>query len=359
MRILGIETSCDETAAAIVERDKASKGHILANIIWSQITQHREFGGVVPELAARAHCEKLDLIIKQTLSEAKLTLSEMDAIAVTAGPGLIGGLMVGLISAKAICLALNKPLIALNHLEAHALTARLTDNIPYPYLLLLISGGHTQLLIIEKLNSYKRLGSTIDDALGETFDKVAKLLGLSYPGGVQIEQLALQGDSNKYNFPRPLINMDNLDFSFSGLKTALRLCIEREANNLTRQTKANICASFQASICDILSNRVNKAMNIFKNGFPNKDPYFVIAGGVAANQAIRTKLEQLSIAKNFKFVVPRNDLCTDNAAMVAWAGCEHLQAGFTSDLNIKARARWPLDEAGIPLLGSGKKGAKV
>lgn len=361
MKVLGIETSCDETAAAIVEYDKKGKGHILSNIVWSQISEHQKFGGVVPEIAARAHTEKLDAIIKQALLEAKITLTEIQAIAVSAGPGLIGGLMVGLISVKAMCLALDKPLIAINHLEAHALTARLTDNVAYPYLLLLVSGGHTQLLLVEKLKCYKRLGSTIDDALGETFDKVAKLLGLSYPGGAKIEQLALRGDSAKYNFPHPLKDKANLDFSFSGLKNALRICIENETknNNLSNQTKANICASFQAVICDILNNRVNKAMDLFKNTFPTKEPSFVIAGGVAANQMIRVNLRKLSTDKGLNFVAPPVNLCTDNAAMVAWAGCEALQAGLTDDLNISAKARWPLDNEAIPLIGSGKKGAKV
>lgn len=361
MKVLGIETSCDETAAAIVECDKKGKGHILSNIVWSQISKHQKFGGVVPEIAARAHTEKLDTIIKQALLEAKLTLNEVQAIAASAGPGLIGGLMIGLISAKAICLALNKPLIAINHLEAHALTARLTDGVTYPYLLLLVSGGHTQILLVEKLKCYKRLGSTIDDALGETFDKVAKLLELSYPGGPKIEQLALNGDSTTYNFPRPLKGKDNLDFSFSGLKTALRICIENERknNNLNSQTKANICASFQATICDILNNRVNKAMDLFKKSFPAKKRSLVIAGGVAANQVIRTSLQKLSIAKNFNFIVPPVNLCTDNAAMVAWAGCEILQAGLSDGLNVAARARWPLDNTAMPLVGFGKKGVKV
>lgn len=361
MNILGIETSCDETAAAVIKCDEYNKGSILSNIIWTQIEEHAAFGGVVPELAARAHTEKLDVIIQQALTEANLTFQNIDAIAVTTGPGLIGGLMIGLITAKALCLSLNKPLLAINHLEAHALTARLTDNVTYPYLLLLVSGGHTQILIVENLQKYKRLSSTIDDALGETFDKVAKLLDLEYPGGAKIEQLALNGDETTYDFPQPLKGKNNLDFSFSGLKTALRTCITKEKtnNNLTMKVKANICASFQYTICEILTDRITKAMKLFSELFPNKIPYLVIAGGVAANKTIRYKLSELSTIKNFKFIVPPPHLCTDNAAMVAWAGCEYLQAGLTANLNVAARARWPLDKESTTLVGFGKKGAKV
>lgn len=361
MKVLGIETSCDETAAAIVTCDKYGTGKILSNVVWSQIKEHQVFGGVVPEIAARAHTAKLDTIIKQTLIESNSTFEELQAIAVTAGPGLIGGLMIGLITAKSLCLALNKPLLAINHLEAHALTARLTNKVTYPYLLLLISGGHSQILIIEDFQKYKRLGSTIDDALGETFDKVAKLLNIGYPGGVQIEQLALKGDCTKYKFPQPLKGKNTFNFSFSGLKTAVRNCIAKEESydNLTLQTKADICASFQYAICEILKDRMNRAMDLFSSSFPNDTAYMVIAGGVAANKVIFNNLNELSKNKQFICIVPPINLCTDNAAMVAWAGCEYLNANLISDLNVAARARWPLDNNTLPLVGFGKKGAKV
>lgn len=357
MRILGIETSCDETAAAIVECTNVASRKILANIVWSQIDEHEKFGGVVPELAARAHVEKLDGIIQQALKEAKLNLQDIDAIAASAGPGLVGGLMIGVITAKAIAMSLQKPFIAINHLEAHALTARLTHNVAYPYLLLLVSGGHTQLLIIEKLGKYIRLGSTIDDALGEAFDKTAKLMGVSYPGGAKIEKYAQSGDPYKYNLPRPLKNRADLNFSFSGLKTAVRNIISDQPLNDT--IRSDISASFQLAICDILETKVAKAIEYFKEHYPNYQPKLVIAGGVAANNKIRETLRALSERYNCEFIVPEAKLCTDNAAMVAWAGLEHFKAGHSSSLNFSIKARWPLDTIAEPLVGTGRKGAKV
>lgn len=375
MHILGIETSCDETAAAVVERNAQGQGHIISNIVWSQIAEHAAYGGVVPELAARAHVEKLDIIIAQALSQAKMRLEQIDAIAVSAGPGLVGGLMVGLVSAKALCLALNKPLLAINHLEGHALTARLTNAVDFPFLLLLVSGGHTQLLLIKDFQNYERLGSTIDDALGEAFDKTAKLLGLGYPGGPAVESYASKGDATAYAFPRPLKDRAGFNFSFSGLKTAIRNCVEQErAKNgpqLEPQLIANICASFQSAVCDVLNNRVEQAMLYFKklyglhanpqSGLQSglQKAVFVVAGGVAANKYICEHLKALSKYHDFCFIAPPQNLCGDNAAMIAWAGAEHFAAGNYSNLDFAARARWPLDEKTVTLLGSGKKGAKA
>ncbi|WJW79542.1 tRNA (adenosine(37)-N6)-threonylcarbamoyltransferase complex transferase subunit TsaD [Bartonella sp. TP] len=361
MRILGIETSCDETAAAIVECDEAGQGHILSNIIWTQ-TEHTTYGGVVPEIAARAHVEKLDELILQALKQSKSSWQEISAIAATAGPGLIGGLMVGLVTAKALCLALNKPLIAVNHLEGHALTARLSHNIAFPYLLLLVSGGHTQLLLIKDFQNYERLGTTIDDALGEAFDKTAKLLGLGYPGGPAVEDKAQQGCASAYNFPRPLKGKPGFDFSFSGLKTAIRHCIEQEnvtQTGLTDKKIADICASFQTAICDILNNRAQAAMLYFSQQYTQAKPVFVVSGGVAANQQIRNQLQNLCQANEFEFIAPPQNLCSDNAAMIAWAGAEHFARGNCSSLAFAAKSRWRLDENATIALGSGKKGAKA
>lgn len=361
MRILGIETSCDETAAAIIERDEDGQGHILSNIIWSQ-TEHSAYGGVVPEIAARAHVEKLDEIIEHSLKQSNTNWQEIDAIAATAGPGLIGGLMVGLVTAKALCLALNKPLIAINHLEGHALTARLSHNVAFPYLLLLVSGGHTQLLLLKDFQNYERLGTTIDDALGEAFDKTAKLLGLGYPGGPAVEAKARQGCASAYNFPRPLKNRPGFDFSFSGLKTSLRHCIEQESNTpegLSDKKIADICASFQAAICDILNNRVQAAMLYFSQQYRKAKPVFVVSGGVAANQQICDQLQNLCQAQGFEFIAPPQNLCSDNAAMIAWAGAEHFARGNCSSLAFAAKSRWRLDENATIALGSGKKGAKA
>ncbi len=355
MKILGIETSCDETAAAIVQRNNDGGGRILSSIVLSQIDKHAEFGGVVPEIAARAHLEGLDSIIEAALKEANTGLNDIDAIAVTAGPGLIGGVMVGLMTAKALSATTGKPLIAVNHLEGHALTPRLTDSTKFPYLLLLASGGHTQLLHVMGVGQYKRLATTIDDALGEAFDKTAKLLGLSYPGGPAVEKAAANGNSLRFEFPRPLKGQDRLDFSFSGLKTAVRQTAEK-LSPITKQDIDDICASFQAAVVDVLKNRVERAMRLSEL---EKTGILVIAGGVAANLAVRTSLENSAHGANWQFIAPPLALCTDNAAMIAWAGAEHFVLGHQDPLDIAARSRWPLDNEVANKIGSGKRGAKA
>jgi len=342
MRLLGIETSCDETAAAIVERDAEGRGTILSNIVRSQIDEHAPYGGVVPELAARAHVSHLDHIIERALAEAKTPLAALDGIAATAGPGLIGGVLVGLTTAKALAAALGKPLIAVNHLEAHALTARLTDGLAFPYLLLLVSGGHSQFVLVRGVGEYERWGSTIDDALGEAFDKVAKLLNLGSPGGPAVERLAASGDPTRFKFPRPLLKEDRLDFSFSGLKTAVRLAAE-EIAPLTDRDVADICASFQAAVTDIVTTRAGMALSRFEQVLPNVMPTLVVAGGVAANKAIGAGLRAVTAKSGARLVVPPIPLCTDNGAMVAWAGAERLALGDVHDFRIAAKARWPLD----------------
>ncbi|RYE11012.1 MAG: tRNA (adenosine(37)-N6)-threonylcarbamoyltransferase complex transferase subunit TsaD [Hyphomicrobiales bacterium] len=344
MRLLGIETSCDETAAAIVERDGAGHGTILSNIVRSQLEEHAPYGGVVPELAARAHVSHLDHIIARASAEAGVPLHELDGIAATAGPGLIGGVLVGLTTAKALAAALHKPLVAVNHLEGHALTARLTDGLQFPYLLLLVSGGHSQFVLVRGVGQYERWGTTIDDALGEAFDKVAKLLGLPNPGGPEVEKQALLGDAKRFRFPRPLLKEDRLDFSFSGLKTAVRLAAE-EIAPLTPQDVADICASFQLAVTDIVTTRSAAALARFERELPDAAPTLVVAGGVAANQAIGGGLRQIAERAGANLVVPPIPLCTDNGAMVAWAGAERLALGETDALSISAKARWPLDSA--------------
>lgn len=358
MRVLGIETSCDETAAAIVERDEADKAHIVSNIVWSQIEEHVPYGGVVPEIAARAHVEILDGLVKRALEESKLELEDIDAIAATGGPGLIGGLIVGLMTAKALALAANKPFIAINHLEGHALTAKLTNNLDYPYLLLLVSGGHTQVILVKGLGDYKRLGTTIDDALGEAFDKTAKLLGLPYPGGPIIEKLAAQGDNQRIELPRPLKGEKRLDFSFSGLKTAVRQAA-MEMAPLSDKDIADIAASFELAVTDTLSDRVERSLAVFKNEYPDKEASLVVAGGVASNKAIRNSLQKLCNAHGFRFIAPPIGLCTDNAAMIAYAGLQHFIHGDRSSFDIAPRSRWPLDEQSSPLIGAGRRGAKA
>src|SRR3954468_722302 len=293
MRLLGIETSCDETAAAIVERDAAGRGTILSNIVRSQLDEHAPYGGVVPELAARAHVSHLDHIIARASAEAGVALAELDGIAATAGPGLIGGVLVGLTTAKALAAALGKPLIAVNHLEAHALTARLTDGLQFPYLLLLVSGGHSQFVLVRGVGDYERWGTTIDDALGEAFDKVAKLLDLGNPGGPEVEKRARSGDPKRFRFPRPLLREDRLDFSFSGLKTAVRLAAEQIAP-LTPQDVADICASFQLAGTDVVPTRAGAALERFRRELPGVPPVLVVAGGVAANQAIGAGLRNVA-----------------------------------------------------------------
>ena len=344
LKVLGIETSCDETAAAIVSghRETArSGGTILAQRIYAQFEEHKPYGGVVPEIAARAHLDHLDEVIRRVLDDVQLRLEDLDGIAATAGPGLIGGVMVGLSTAKALALVAKRPLIAVNHLEAHALTARLVDEVAFPYLLLLISGGHCQLLVVEGVGHYVRLGTTIDDAVGEAFDKTAKLLGLGYPGGPAIERAALSGDPARYELPRPMFGRPGCDFSFSGLKTAVRLIAASLAQE-DAQARADLAASFQQVVAQTLANRVGNAIDRFTAQYPEGRD-LVAAGGVAANGAIRAALAHLAAARGLNLVIPPPALCTDNGAMVAWAGLERLRLGMTDGLDVAARPRWPLD----------------
>ncbi len=342
MIVLGIETTCDETAAAVVERDAAGRGKILSNIILSQVSEHAAFGGVVPEIAARAHVEALDLIITKAMAEAKCSYDQIDGVAAAAGPGLIGGVIVGLTTAKAIALVKNKPLIAVNHLEAHALTARLTDDTPFPYCLFLASGGHTQILAVRGVGDYARLGTTQDDAIGEAFDKTAKLLGLGYPGGPQVEKEAERGDAARFALPRPMHGRKEADFSLSGLKTALRMEAEKIAP-LSDQDVADLCAAFQQAVVEVVLDRLRAGLRLFRAQY-GAPTALVAAGGVAANQAIRKVLHRLAFEVGTVLVAPPLELCTDNGAMIAWAGAERLALGMTDGIDIAPRARWPLDE---------------
>lgn len=333
MIVLGIETSCDETAAAIVQDDRT----ILSNVLVSQIAGHQPYGGVVPEKAARAHLDHLQPIIEQALQEADVSLDDLDGIAVTAGPGLIGGVLVGVMTAKAIAAAKNLPFMAVNHLEGHALTARLTHDLPFPFLLLLISGGHSQFLEVTGVGCYRLLGSTIDDAVGEAFDKVARLFGLSYPGGPALEKLALTGNGKRFDLPRPLKGRTGCDFSFSGLKTAVRMMAEKHTP-LSPQDKADLAASFQEAVGDCLEERGKNAIQMLQEPVQ----HFVVAGGVASNEALRSRLSTLCENQGLKFVAPPIGLCTDNAAMIAWVGIEKLRLGYKDELDFAPRPRWPL-----------------
>jgi N6-L-threonylcarbamoyladenine synthase len=341
MRVLGIETTCDETAAAVVSVGYDGPGEILSNEVLSQIAEHAAYGGVVPEIAARAHVEVIDRLVARALREANCTIDHIDGIAAAAGPGLIGGVLIGLTTAKALALVTRKPLIAVNHLEAHALTARLTDGIGFPYLLLLASGGHTQLVAVRGVGDYVRIGTTIDDAIGEAFDKVAKLLGLGYPGGPQVEREAASGNPERFHLPRPMLGRPEPDFSLSGLKTALRIEAERIAP-LTQADVADLCASFQAAIVDVVVDRTRVALRRFRDiaGHPTA---LVVAGGVAANQMMRDTLHRLAVESGLRLVAPPLNLCGDNGAMIAWAGLERLRLGLVDDITVPARARWPLD----------------
>jgi N6-L-threonylcarbamoyladenine synthase len=341
MIVLGIETTCDETAAAIVARDQSGRGRILSNIVLSQTDEHAAFGGVVPEIAARAHVEVLDLLIAQAMAEAQYDFGSLDGIAAAAGPGLIGGVIVGLTTAKAIALVHRAPLIAVNHLEAHALTARLTDGVEFPYCLFLASGGHTQIVAVRGVGDYGLLGNTMDDAIGEAFDKTAKLLGLGYPGGPEVERKAANGDPHRFALPRPMQHRREPDFSLSGLKTALRLEAERIAP-LSDHDVADLCASFQQAIVDTVYDRLRAGLRLFaaRYGAPHA---LVAAGGVAANQSVRHVLKQLTHEAGVRLIVPPAALCTDNGAMIAWAGAERLAAGLTDALDVVPRARWPLE----------------
>ena len=386
MRILGIETSCDETAAAVVDDIAAPDARILSNVVLSQIDEHRPYGGVVPEIAARAHIDHLDGVIAQAMDEAELGFADLDGIAVTAGPGLIGGVMVGLMTAKAIASVHNLPFAAVNHLEAHALSVRLTEDVAFPYLLLLVSGGHCQLQLVEGVGTYRRLGTTIDDAVGEAFDKAAKLMDLGYPGGPAVEAAARQGDPARFDLPRPLLSQPNCHFSLSGLKTA----VARTYSGLTTPTdqdRSDLCASFQAAVGDILVDRSRRAFlmvddmmvsgkkvagthklgkdDVYRPDRPGRDlgfkspgkivRSFVVAGGVAANAYLRDRLSALCDEQAVGLICPPPALCTDNGAMIAWAGAERLRLNLTDPLDAPAKARWPLDPDAAPAVGAGVK----
>lgn len=352
LTILGIESSCDDTASAVL-RGAGSDVAILSNVVSSQTDLHAAFGGVVPELAARAHAETLDLVVEEALSAAGVALGDVDAIAVTAGPGLIGGVMSGVMAAKGLAMGLGKPLIGVNHLAGHALTPRLTDGLAFPYLLLLVSGGHCQFLRVDGPEAFVRLGGTIDDAPGEAFDKVARLLGLPQPGGPSVEKAAMDGDAARFKLPRPLLDRAGCDLSFSGLKTAvlrLRDGLVAENGGLTEQDRADICAAFQATVAAVLAEKSRRALAL------GSVTAFAVAGGVAANQTLRLALEHIT---DLPFAAPPLALCTDNAAMIAYAGLLAFEGGRTDDMTLAARPRWPLDANAAPMIGSGKKGAKA
>ncbi|MCF6232430.1 MAG: tRNA (adenosine(37)-N6)-threonylcarbamoyltransferase complex transferase subunit TsaD [Rhodobacteraceae bacterium] len=361
LTILGLESSCDDTAVGVVRQTGGELPEILASVVYGQAELHSAYGGIVPEIAARAHAEKLDLCVVEALRDAALTLGDIDAIAVTAGPGLIGGVLSGVMCAKGISAATGLPLIGVNHLAGHALTPRLTDAIAYPYLMLLVSGGHCQFLQVNGPDAFTRLGGTIDDAPGEAFDKSARLLGLTQPGGPAIENEARQGDPKRFRFPRPLLDRDDCNLSFSGLKTALlrqRDQIIAVKGGLTQKDRADICAGFQQAVVDVLSKKTQRGIRIYLRDNPAV-PSFAVAGGVAANTAIRRGLETVCAENGVAFHAPPLALCTDNGAMIAYAGLELFKAGHRDGLDLMARPRWPLDKTSPAILGSGKKGAKA
>ena len=366
LTILGLESSCDDTAAAVVRQTVDGPGGdgpatVLSSIVFGQTELHSPFGGVVPEIAARAHAEKLDICVAEALTAADLTLQDIDAIAVTAGPGLIGGVLSGVMCAKGLSVATGLPLIGVNHLAGHTLTPRLTDATPFPYLMLLVSGGHCQFLIARSPTLFSRLGGTIDDAPGEAFDKTARLLGLPQPGGPSVEAEARSGDPNRYAFPRPLLDRPGCDLSFSGLKTALlrqRDRIVSQQGGLTRQDRADLCAGFQQAVADVLAEKTRRALDLYRSEKPTQLT-LAVAGGVAANSAIRAGLETICADADVAFTAPPLALCTDNAAMIAYAGLERFRLGLVDDLTLAARPRWPLDQSLPAMLGSGKKGAKA
>lgn len=361
MNILGIETSCDETSIAIVNEKK----EILVNLVYSQLKEHEEFVGVVPEIAARAHLQHIKKLLPEALNKAGLTYADLDGIAATGGPGLIGGVIVGVMTGKALASVHNLPFIAVNHLEGHLLTPRLTHDVEFPYLALLVSGGHSQILIARNLGDYKRLATTIDDAVGETFDKSAKILGLGYPGGPKVEKLAKTAkNTNRFGLPRPMLhNKTEMNFSLSGLKTAVKIHAEKCTVNgkIAEDDVADLCAELQTSIGDILVNRVEKALLHYIEVEKPKTPTLVVSGGVAANQYIRSRLQDLTKMYDACFIAPPMQLCADNAAMIAWAGLEHLQRGDKDGLDFNPRPRWPLDEETKSVVGSlaSKSGIKV
>ncbi len=361
LTILGLESSCDDTAAAVVRQTTGEAAEILSSVVIGQVDLHASFGGVVPEIAARAHAEKIDLCVEQALQKAALTLANIDAIAVTSGPGLIGGVLSGVMCAKGLSAGSGKPLIGVNHLAGHALTPRLTDGAAFPYLMLLVSGGHCQFLIAKGVDDFTRLGGTIDDAPGEAFDKTAKLLGLPQPGGPAVEAEARKGDAKRFPLPRPLLDRPGCDMSFSGLKTALLRARDKliaEHGGLHQQDRADLCASFQTAVSDVLAEKTRRALALYLELNPVQ-PTLAVAGGVAANQQLRAVLETVCTNNSTSFTAPPLALCTDNAAMIAWAGLEQFRAGHRDDLTLSARPRWPLDRTSPAMLGSGKKGAKA
>jgi N6-L-threonylcarbamoyladenine synthase len=350
---LGIETSCDETAAAVIKENEGGVANVLSSIVSSQINEHEKFGGVVPEVAARAHVENIDFIIKKALDESKVNLNEIDGVAATAGPGLIVCLSVGLNIGKSIAGFSNKPFIAVNHLEGHALSPSLENKINFPYLLLLISGGHSQYLIVKDVDKYEQLGTTIDDALGEAFDKTAKMLDLGYPGGPNIEKFSKLGDKNFYKLPEPIINRAGCNLSFAGLKTAVLIESKKIKNN--KNLKYNLAASFQHTVNKILNKKTKEAMKQFLNKTQMKKSHFVIAGGVAANKSIRENLINLSKEMDFVPVFPDLKFCGDNAAMIAWAGIQRFKKKLINTINFEAKSRWPLDKNAPYMKGPGLK----
>ena len=364
MLVLGIETSCDETAAAVVEADPTPgvpMGRIRSNAIYAQLREHRPFGGVVPEIAARAHLERIDGMVARALADAGVGFADLDGIAATAGPGLIGGVIVGVMTAKAIALAHRKPFLAINHLEGHALTGRLVEPVAFPFLLLLVSGGHCQLLAVEGVGRYTRLGTTIDDAVGEAFDKTAKLLGLGFPGGPAVERAARSGDPARFDLPRPLWRKPGCDFSFSGLKTAVRQMAARLPKD-DPGAIADLAASFQRTVGDVLVDRCRNAVAIFRERYAStsgQNVSLVVAGGVAANQYLRAQLNDLASTNAARLVAPPPALCTDNAAMIAWAGIERLRLGLVDGLDVAPRPRWPLDPTARAAIGRTGVGAGV
>jgi N6-L-threonylcarbamoyladenine synthase len=354
MIVLGIESSCDETAAALVN----DKKEILGEALLSQ-EEHKKFGGVVPEIAARSHLEHIDTILEECFAKTNLTLNDVDAIAASAGPGLIGGVVVGVMTAKALAISLNKPFVAVNHLEGHALSSRISNDVEFPYLLLLVSGGHCQILVVKDVDDYERLGTTIDDAVGEAFDKVAKMLQLGYPGGPIVEKMASIGDENRFSLPRPLLGSQDCNLSFSGLKTAVRKIVETYSPDgdishayIPKQDIADICASFQYAATDCLCRKLKKAITYFKQNYPT-GKHIVVSGGVASNTYLRSKLQQLADNNGLDFAAPPIRFCTDNGVMVAWAGLERFKKGYTSSLDFKPRPRWPLDTHAPKAAGAG------
>lgn len=360
--VLGIESSCDETAAAVLRSDANPAGRILSNVVLGQQDLHAAFVGVVPEIAARAHTERVDLAIEQALKRSDRTMGDIDAIAVTAGPGLIGGVMSGVMCARGLALGAGKPLMGINHLEGHALTPRLSEDVAFPFLLLLVSGGHCQFLAVLGVGRYERLGGTIDDAPGEAFDKVAKMLGLGFPGGPEVEARAANGDPGRFNLPRPLLDRPGCDMSFSGLKTAVLRERDRLVDGqagLYRQDIADLCAAFQSAAADVLAEKTRSALSRFREMIaPQHRTAIAVAGGVAANSHLRRRLSEVASERGAHLVAPPLSLCTDNGAMIAWAGIERLRAGLEPE-DIDPRPRWPLDQHATPMLGSGKRGAKA